>query len=349
MEVKKSKKVAVYTLYCKEGASSNYRILMYLDDLKKVFDVDTFAFWNRRYVLKYMPNKKKYIIPIVVQFILNTVRRLFEILIYSRRYDIIILQKGVIPACRLTLIGYMKRQGCKVIFDVDDAVYLNKRDNSNQIAKEVNLVVVGNDSLKEHYLAFNKKTIVLPTVDYSPAYKKYIRDTYNEKIIGWIGSKNTVGNLEVVVNAINTIIKKHPEVKFYIISNTSGGYDSVISNTVFIPWSLENYVKCMAYFTIGIMPLFDTPFNKGKCGFKLIQYMNLSKPVIASPVGVNAKIVGKCGLVASTEDEWVNCLETLLYDYEKYKECIRNMETDFDSQYSYFTCLKRWINIINSF
>lgn len=56
--MKKSKKVAVYTLYCKEGASSNYRILMYLDDLKKVFDVDTFAFWNRRYVLKYMPNKK---------------------------------------------------------------------------------------------------------------------------------------------------------------------------------------------------------------------------------------------------------------------------------------------------
>lgn len=344
----RKKRIAIFTLYCKEGASSNFRILMYAEDLRKRFHVDVFPFWNKTYVTKYMNEKRKYVFPVSVQYMGNCIKRIFGILVYSQKYDVIILQKGVVPALPCTFVEYMKKKGCKVIFDVDDAIYLNKKDNSDRIAREVNLVVAGNNLLKKHYLKCNRNTIVLPTVDYSPMYKGHIRDTYGNKRIGWIGSQSTIGNLEIVKGAITKIIEKHPEVGFSIISNSAAGYDTSIPNTKFIPWTLDGYIREMSEFSVGIMPLYDNEFNRGKCGFKLIQYMNLHKPVIASPVGVNEDIVGQCGLMARDEDEWAEYLEKLLFDRQQYQTCVVHMEDCFERRFSYENNLLEWEKIIRN-
>jgi len=344
---KGAKRVAVFTLYCKEGASSNFRILMYVNDLRKWFQVDVFPFWNKTYVTKYMHKKRKYSIRIGLQYIRSSIKRIFNILVYSWKYDVVILQKASVPAFRWTFVRYMKRWGCKVVFDVDDAIWLNRKDNSDHIARASDLVICGNDTLKEHYIKYNENTIVLPTVDYTPMYEGYIHDTYNSKRIGWIGSQSTINNLEIVKGSIRKIIKKHPEVEFCIISNTAAGYDESIPNTKFVPWTSGGYIHEMSNFSVGIMPLYDTAMNRGKCGFKLIQYMTLHKPVIASPVGANEEIVGHCGLIARSENEWEECLEKLLFNRKQYQDCVSHIKGEFECRFSYESNLKSWKKIIS--
>ena len=74
---------------------------------------------------------------------------------------------------------------------------------------------------------------------------------------------------------------------------------------------------------------FDTPYNRGKCGFKLVQYLNLNKPVIASDVGVNCSIVGHCGLIVDTQTSWGEALENLLFNEHFYNECLKNISNEF--------------------
>ncbi|MBI6054810.1 glycosyltransferase [Clostridium perfringens] len=344
---RQKKKVCIFTLYSKEGASSNFRILMFVDDLKKHYDVITFSFWNKNFVTKYMNDKKKFFLPIGFQYIWNVIKRIYQILFIASKSDIVIFQKSVIPKVSITYISYLKKKGCKIIFDVDDAIYMSLHDNSDEIAKKADVIVVGNDVLMKHYSLFNKNTVLFPTVDYSPEYKKYICNTFKNKCIGWIGSKATINNLDIVVNAINKVVNEHPEVKFEFICDDKYGYIDKIKNSIFTKWTLDGYKKEVAKFTIGIMPLEDTEYNRGKCGFKLIQYMNLYKPVIASPVGINSEIVGNGGLIAKTEDEWIYAIKKLLFNKKEYEKCIDNIRNEFEKNYSYERLLLMWINLIN--
>ncbi len=341
------KKVCVFTLYGKDGASSNFRILMYLADLEKVFSVRAYSFWNGKYTGKYIYHKKKYIAQIALQYAANVCRRIWQILFIAPKSDVVIFQKGVIPALPLTFTRYLRRRGCKIIFDVDDAVYLTKRDRSDRIAKDADTVCAGNETLLRHYRELNRHTVLLPTVDYSPGYRGYLRDTFADKRVGWIGSGATIDNLELVTEALNRVVRRHPEVTVQYICDAPYGFQEKISGAVFTKWTPEGFRREMSGFTVGIMPLKDTPYNRGKCGFKLIQYLNLHKPVIASPVGVNGEIVGHCGAVAETAEQWETALESLLFDREAYDACVARMPEEFDARYGYGEALKRWISLIN--
>ena len=343
---KNKKKVCIFTLYCKEGASSNFRILMFIDDFSTKFETKIYSFWNKKYVNTYMGNKSRYIISIVIQYLLNVIKRSYQIFFIATKCDVVIFQKGVIPGLPLTFMKYLHKKNIKVILDIDDAVYLSSHDYSDKIAKDADVIVVGNNLLREHYVQINQNVVILPTVDYSPAYEIYKKDTFINKSIGWIGSKPTINNLEIVTNAINKVVNTHPEVSFDFICNSDYGFLKAIKNSKFIPWTLNGYIKAMSKFTIGIMPLYDTPYNRGKCGFKLIQYMNLNKPIIASPVGVNKDIVGNCGIIAETEDEWVEAIESLLFNEHLYREFEDKIETEFKNKYSYSKILTLWTDLI---
>jgi len=171
--------------------------------------------------------------------------------------------------------------------------------------------------------------------------------TRSKKKIGWIGSKTTIDNLEIVVEPLNELIRKHPEVSVDIISNTDDGYTDKILNSRLVPWSQEGYIKAISYFTIGIMPLKNNAFNRGKCGFKLIQYLNMKKPVVGSPVGVNEDIIAGNGLSATTEEEWVEAFEKLLFDKEDYDRCVSHIEREFFKTYHFSNVADKMIGILN--
>ncbi len=182
---------------------------------------------------------------------------------------------------------------------------------------------------------------MIPTVDNTNLYSVHWKDTFDNKIIGWIGSKTTINNFDLIIDALNEITKRHPEVKIAIISNTALDYTDKIKSSYLISWSAETYLKALSTFTIGIMPLKDNEFTRGKCGFKLIQYLNMKKPVVGSDVGVNGEIINGNGIVANSTEEWVDAIELLLYDENRYRECVKHIENEFFDKYHFDNIAKK--------
>lgn len=133
---------------------------------------------------------------------------------------------------------------------------------------------------------------------------------------------------------------------FYIISNDALNYPQRIQNTTLIPWDKDTYISEISKFTVGIMPLIDNDYNRGKCGFKLIQYLNMKKPVIATGIGANINIVNKNGLLANTAEEWECALEKLLYDKTTYDECVKQIENNFFKVYHFENVSRKLIKIL---
>lgn len=342
------KKMAVFTLYDDKGASSQYRAFLFKKDIDSNFDTKWYYFWDNGYVTKCMHNKKKYVIKICFKYTISAIKRWYQLNFVAPKMDIIFVQKACIPKMKNHFLNRAKRAGTKIIFDVDDAVYLNSNDNSNEIAKASNIVICGNMNLYNHYLKYNSNTYILPTVENTLNYEKYWKDTFSLKTIGWIGSKTTIDNLDLIVEPINSLINKHPEVRFCIISDTALDYPERISNCSFIKWDKNTYIEELSKFTIGIMPLKDNEYNHGKCGFKLIQYLNMKKPVIGSDIGVNGKIINKNGLIIHSERDWENAFETLLFDRKLYNDCINEIENSFFKAYHYNVVCKKLIKLIDA-
>jgi hypothetical protein len=134
--------------------------------------------------------------------------------------------------------------------------------------------------------------------------------------IGWTGSRSTNGYLNHVLPAIKPFGER---VRFKMISDTAEGVDWDLLGDVphqFVCWSPECEIRETATFDIGLMPLPDSPWTRGKCGFKALQYMGLGIPAVVSPVGVNVEIIAHNhnGLLARTFDEWSECLSRLVED-----------------------------------
>ncbi|WP_212741346.1 glycosyltransferase family 4 protein, partial [Bifidobacterium moukalabense] len=335
------KRLCIFTKYSSNGPSSKYRAMIFVRDLSNKYDVTVFPFWNVKYYKKYAKNKRKYLIQIVFAFVLNSLRRLFEILLYGAKSDIVLFQKCVIPGIRWNPIRFLRRKKIRVFLDVDDAVYLSRRDNTDALANTANGVIVGNQTLADHYKKFNDKVRIIPTVDYTPIYELYRHDTFPSKTVVWIGSAASISNLDQLIDPINRVVERHPEVSFRYICSDDYGYTSRIDNSIFVPWSEETYLEELAKGTIGVMPLDDSNFNRGKCGFKLIQYFNMGKPSVASNVGVNGEIVRDFGFAATNSREWTTAIEELLFNEKIYRRFEFNIQTLFNERYGYDQALKQ--------
>lgn len=341
------KSLCIFTLYSELGASSKYRVFLYREELELNFNVKWYPFWNDAYVSKYMHHKREFIFRIVFLYIFFFFKRCFQLLFIAPKANVVLVQKACIPKCRFTLLKRLKRKKIRIVYDVDDAVYTEKRDSSDRIASLSDVVLCGNDTLKEHYLKYNKSVFVLPTVENTNLFRPYWRDTFENKTIGWIGSLTTINNLDIVVNAINRIVAKYPQVNFIIISNSAQDYTKKIKNAKLIKWNKKTYISDLSTISVGIMPLKDNEYNRGKCGFKLIQYLSLKKPVIASDVGVNREIVANNGFLANSEDDWCLYLEKLLFSNEEYEKKIQYIEKEFFEKYNYSKNVNRLIEILN--
>lgn len=340
------KKLCVFTLYGEKGASSRYRCFIYKDLLQQEFETKWFSFWNDRYVTQYMHFKKKFALQILLLYVFSLTKRFFQLYFIAPKADVVLFQKACLPKIRYNGIRRLKKRNVKIVFDVDDAVYVQKNDYSDEIAKQADVIICGNKTLLNHYKSINESTFVLPTVENTNLFEKYWRNTFDKKIIGWIGSLTTTNNIEVVLNPLNKFLSKHPEVRFIVISNGLGEIEGKIKRCELIQWEEKKYIKDLSQISIGIMPLKDNEFNRGKCGFKLIQYLNLKKPVVASDVGVNSEIVENNGFLAHSEDEWLEYFERLLFNRTIYDDKVCNIEKFFLAKYHYNIVSKKFIDFL---
>jgi len=207
------------------------------------------------------------------------------------------------------------------IVDYDDAWFLTYRNKPGlggkleKVMARATAVTVGNSYLAEYARRWCSRVEILPTtVDaeiYQPRQASQSRD---ELVIGWMGSPSTAPNLRLIEGALAALAGERKLRVWCVGAGADFGLPGVpIEKRM---WSEEHEVEEIQQFDIGINPLVDNDFTRGKCGYKLIQYMACAVPVVASPVGANCEIVeqGKNGYLATTRDEWIDALRQLADD-----------------------------------
>jgi glycosyltransferase involved in cell wall biosynthesis len=219
--------------------------------------------------------------------------------------------------------------GKRIIYDFDDAIWIPNTSAANSIVAGVKWhhkvgsicrwaykISCGNTYLRDYARQFNPNAIVNPTTIDTVHLHNQVKDQRTEKlIIGWTGTHSTMKYLEQVVPVLAKL-EQHYDFEFRVISNQEPQLP--LRSLSFRPWRKDKEIDDLLTFNIGLMPLEDDPWAKGKCAFKALQYMALGVPALVSPVGMNSEVVtdGVDGYICATPEQWYNGLEKLLRDHE---------------------------------
>ena len=314
-------KVLFLTKYDSLGASSRYRFYQFFEFYEQ-HDIQCVKkpFFSNAYLTSKYKNKKTPFFSVGLAFI-----KRFYILFTAFRYDKVVIEKELFPYFPAWPEKVLSLLGVEYIVDYDDALF-HQYDNHrskwirkflgskiSKVMRYSEMVVAGNDYLADYAThAGAKKVVRVPTViDLRRYPKEFVIPENPKPVIGWIGTPNTVKYVYDLIPVFEKLYQKIPFVLHIVGADLD---DDVGFESKSVKWSEATEVTEMQKFDIGIMPLPDSPWEKGKCGFKLIQYMGCSKPVVASPVGVNSQIVqnGANGYLASSHEAWEKYLLMLL-------------------------------------
>ena len=255
----------------------------------------------------------------------------------ARRADLVLVQKKLFSRWKLPLL----LGPAPVLFDLDDAVFAVSPDERERfggeraarraasrrlrlasILRRSRGVLAGNQFLADYARRFAPEVSILPTgVDLTPFPDEAIRrarQARRERASGmrivWVGSRPSLRYLAELAEPLRQVAHSHPTVRFVQVCNTFADLPGVPTDT--IAWSREGETEALLDGDIGVMPLDDSPFSQGKCGFKILMYYAAGLPVVCSPVGANRELVahGETGLFARTAEEWASGLGRLLAD-----------------------------------
>lgn len=221
----------------------------------------------------------------------------------------------------------IKKSGVPLIYDFDDAIWLNDISTGNhnlkwlknpkkthQIIALSTLVVVGNEFLYDYAKKYNKNVSIIPTsIDTNYHFPKEIEKNKNKVCIAWTGSSTTLKHFEQAIPFLKKIKEIYKEkVIFKVIVDIDYSVPELDLKST--QWKKETEITELNDIDIGIMPLPNDNWSKGKCGFKGLQYMALEKATVMSPVGVNNEIIEHevNGFLANTDEEWVEILKKLI-------------------------------------
>jgi len=254
--------------------------------------------------------------------------RRISLLSEIKKYDYIFLQKAAAPlGPPLFEWLYARVLGGKLIYDFDDAIWLPHYSDPNRFArffkkpwkvkhicKWAYKVSCGNEYLCAYARQFNKNVFYNPTCVDTDRQHNIIANQYVERItIGWTGSFSTLEYLDSLQPVLKRLQDKY-DFDIKIICNRKPELD--LKNIIYVEWTEANEITELASCQIGLMPLPDDEWAKGKCGFKLIQYLALEIASVCSPTGVNKIIVqdGVNGFICNSDEDWYRGIERLLLD-----------------------------------
>jgi glycosyltransferase involved in cell wall biosynthesis len=247
-------------------------------------------------------------------------------------YDIIFIFRDALMTGSTFFEKKFAKSKAKLIFDFDDAIWLQNVSEANKklaflknasktetIIRLCDMVFAGNQYLADYAAPFNNRVVIVPTTIDTEIYTPQSKIGNDEKVcIGWSGSFSTIQHFAIAIPALKRIKDKYgSRVTFRIIGDAN--YYCKELDTQGMPWKAATEIEDLSQIDIGIMPLPDDEWAKGKCGLKGLQYMALAIPTLMSPVGVNTEIIqnGVNGFLPNTDDEWVDVLSKLIEN----KEC----------------------------
>ncbi len=321
-------RILVLTRYGRLGASSRLRFYQYLPYLEQHGIRFTVApLLDDHYVAGLYAGRSKNFVSLAAAYLARIARTLM-----SRHYDLVWLEYELLPWLPAWPERVLHIMCVPYLVDYDDAIFHRYDHHSravirrllghkiDTIMKQAAGVSAGNDYVISRARRAGARNVhYLPTVIDLDRYRVADETSADAQSagtfrIGWIGSPITAKYLTLVNQALAAFSRDKSDVCFVVIGSSPQDLPGV--QTEFHPWTEDTEVGLLKSVDVGIMPLTDNLWERGKCGYKLIQYMACGKPVIASPVGVNRQIVerGKNGFWADSIPEWIQILETLYKD-----------------------------------
>ena len=310
---------------------------------------------SRYRVLQYIPYLEESQIEPKVSLFPDSFCKWIKLFSEIQNYDILFVQKKRLWHWQL---WYLRRKHIKIIYDFDDAVMykspadgggrsFKRRRTFARMVRYSDLVIAGNQYLKSQAFPYNKNILIIPTAIDTSKYtmKDYSRN--KEKVtIGWIGSKSSLPFLKELTPAFDHLASQHEVIELKIIC--SDFFECKKMPVIKKIWSLEDENPDLQDIDIGLAPLPNHEWTKGKCATKLLQYLSVGIPVVCSPVGVHKEIIqeGINGLFAASNHEWIEKINLLAHDKTLRERIGLEGKKTVDSHYSLKANVPKFITAI---
>ena len=343
--------------YSQAGASSRVRLYQFLGYLRAHgMDVEVQPLLDERYVRQMLAGGRRSALHLA-RLYGTRIRRLLR----SSAVDVIWLEKELFPwapdILDPSLVGLVP-----YVVDYDDAIFHNYDEHPNpllrasfrgkipSVMRNAVTVVAGNPYIRDFAFAHGAKRVeVIPSVvdggKFTPTLRRRSRD--DGFTIGWIGSPSTQHLLEPIIPVLARELSAAGD-RFVTIG--ARFERPLFAGHEMLTWSEADEARLIADFDVGVMPLRDAPFERGKCGFKLVQYMACGVPLIASPVGVNSSMVrnGVNGFLASTETDWVAAIRSMKAESQRRFAMGISAREIFEADYSFAVHAPRFAHILRA-
>jgi len=311
--------------------SQRFRFEQYFDVLRKHdFEFTVASFWSAKgWSILY---QRKHVWKKILLFLLGCIHR-FLLLFKIHSYHIIFLHREALPlgppVFEFIVTKILKKQ---IVYDFDDAIWLPNTSAQNSMVRKLKYhqkvgsickwsrkVSCGNEFLVNYAKTHNDNVYLNPTTIDTTYHQPKIKTSHpHNVIIGWTGTHSTTKYLNHLVPVLTELKNKYP-IQIMIISNQKPDWE--IDDYKFISWNKAHEIRQLDQIDIGIMPLEDTLWEQGKCGFKALQYMAMEKPAVVSNVGVNKIIIDHTvdGYLCNTLEDWQTYLTELILSDTKRK------------------------------
>jgi glycosyltransferase involved in cell wall biosynthesis len=347
-----------------EDASRRYRVQQFIPLLEQAGHECTVSEFSTPQLFRALHSRGQFTTK-VLHTVYCSARRLVRLADLSE-FDLIIIHREVFPFLTPMLEKWVLKRHPNVMFSLDDATYAAHPDTAqmrhpllyrfkygrdlSEIMRQSAHVIVGNSTLANYAKEFSREVSVFPTVvdceKYT--YKPVATPSAQALTIGWMGSNSTAAYLSEIVTPLKQLAKNYPrKVQFRFLGCKELNPD--LPRASVSSFRLETELDDLRSLDIGLMPMPDTAWTRGKCAFKAIQYMAMGIPTVASPVGSTLDLIqhNSNGLLAQSERDWYDALELLVTDYAaRQRLSTRGRETILKS-YSLQVWAPRLISLID--
>ena len=319
-------RIAAFLKYGPAAASSRQRLLQYIPFLQDAGMVVQYqCLLSDDYVRSLATGRA----PLRTKIIASYLTRMRQLLM-QRDFDVLWIYAELFPYLPRQFEQLAFQAGKPIVYDFDDAFFHQYDRHPNRLIRRVlagklepllrgaAACTCANDYLHDYAAAYCKNSLLLPTVVDTDLYKPSVPPTTGVSrplCIGWIGSPTTWAYVRPIVSVLSDLAVEYG-LEVRVVGAGAAAVSDVFPGLRLVEWSEQTEIAEVQRMDIGIMPIPDEPWKRGKSGYKLIQYMACGLPVVASPAGANREIVveEETGLFATDSDDWRKALERLIAD-----------------------------------
>lgn len=290
------------------AAGARFRVRQYIDLLQ----AQGIALTEHPALLSIYPPNRRLLRPLWAG---ATLAQRLPALLASRRADVTLLQRALLS----TFVTLEPLSGAPRVLDVDDALWAHPRgDYARKLAALCDSVICGNAFLAEHFARWSSTIDIIATgVDtarFAPASDSAQPTGDAPFTIGWTGGASGLPYLYAIEQALARVLRALPTARLLVMCDAPPVLPALDpARVLYVPWSEAVEVQTLQRMDVGLMPLDDSVWTRGKCSYKMLLYMACGRPVVVSPVGMNRDVLaqGALGFAATHADEWVDALLTL--------------------------------------